>query len=297
MNLSRMLARPRYFVGRQVLAKLPVKSNIPGSNDFMEPTHGSSEPFVTHKARITAIDGNVATLNNEFRVPLNDLMTLNSPHIFAKTVTGALQFEDGLVCDYGSTDFQHKMLEILVELRPFVKRLDFAEDPLPIQLECIRVIRRTLDFITFDQGDEKTVHGDRARTGDVGKLGMHGQGNCHGSASVMAAYLLPFSELLGFDVKYRGGYSFSGIGDTVNNDIERHQWVEVTCRPSMETYCVDLQFEGALENDKYVCWSATECYSTSMYPNGKLIIGTTVDRSADPSSEDMPIIEIRQAVE
>jgi hypothetical protein len=28
INLARMLASPRYFVGRQVLAKLPVKSNI-----------------------------------------------------------------------------------------------------------------------------------------------------------------------------------------------------------------------------------------------------------------------------
>ena len=59
----------------------------------------------------------------------------------------------------------------------------------------------------------------------------------------MAAFLYPFTSLLGIDLKYRGGYSFAS-GESVSNSIERHQWLEFTCRPSMKTFTCDLWYDG-----------------------------------------------------
>ena len=33
---------------------------------------------------------------------------------------------------------------------------------------------------------------------EVGKLALHGQGNCHTLASVLAGLLLPFSSIIGY---------------------------------------------------------------------------------------------------
>jgi len=49
---------------------------------------------------------------------------------------------------------------------------------------------------------------------------------------------------LGIDLKYRGGFSFSDGDMEVSNEIERHQWLELTLRPSMNTYICDLWYEG-----------------------------------------------------
>jgi hypothetical protein len=39
----------------------------------------------------------------------------------------------------------------------------------------------------------------------------------------MAAFLLPFSNILGIDIKYRGGYSFGSEEHLpVKNEVERH---------------------------------------------------------------------------
>lgn len=38
---------------------------------------------------------------------------------------------------------------------------------------------------------------------DCGKLAYYGQGTCHILASVVCAFLLPFTKLLGLDVKFR----------------------------------------------------------------------------------------------
>jgi hypothetical protein len=39
----------------------------------------------------------------------------------------------------------------------------------------------------------------------------------------MAAFLYPFSKIIGIELKYRGGYSFNKYNDDkVSNDIERH---------------------------------------------------------------------------
>ena len=46
------------------------------------------------------------------------------------------------------------------------------------------------------------------RTDNVAKMAINGQGQCHGLSSTMSAFLYPFIDLLGIDLKYRGGFSF-----------------------------------------------------------------------------------------
>lgn len=59
---------------------------------------------------------------------------------------------------------------------------------------------------------------NRFKVEDIGKMGLFGQGNCHGVSSTMAGFLYPLRDLLGLDLKYRGGYSFQE-GETVSNDV------------------------------------------------------------------------------
>lgn len=40
---------------------------------------------------------------------------------------------------------------------------------------------------------------------DAGKLSYFGQGNCHTLASVLCAFLLPFTRVLGMDIRFRAG--------------------------------------------------------------------------------------------
>ena len=125
-------------------------------------------------------------------------------------------------------------------------------------------------MVIFHGGDAKEVLVERFRVGSAGKLALHGQGNCHGVSSTMASFLLPFCQSLGIDLKYRGGMS-SGQR---NNNIEQHQWLEFTCRPSMETFTSDLWFEGEAKDSSFVTEPIDSAYRLSRYPNGKCIIGT-----------------------
>ena len=85
--------------------------------------------------------------------------------------------------------------------------------------------------------------------------------------------------MLGFELKYRGGYSFAGEGrqdfdKPVKNSPERHQWLEVTFRPSNLSFSIDLWYEGVHQNNKFITLPISETYQKHVYPNGKLIIGT-----------------------
>jgi hypothetical protein len=51
---------------------------------------------------------------------------------------------------------------------------------------------------------------------------------------------------------YRSGDS--GGDEFARDDIDRHHTIEVTCRPSMKSFIVDLWFEGVTDNPDYVCF-------------------------------------------
>jgi hypothetical protein len=290
-----MMSSPRYFAGRaQVLVPWFIQNKQVDAPDYMAlspvPTN-NGEKFVSHRAQIVKVESDsmqVQTPGNPdvIKVPNQDIFNLNQPQFFAKDVVGNTIFEDGLICDYSSVSMKLKMLEIAFKLSPLVKKLDFSqpEECKKIQLECVRVIRTSLDLITFNKGEVKTVHADRAKTGSVGKLALYGQGNCHGVSSTMAAFLKAFGPILGIDLRYRGGWSFGGGGE-ISNQVERHQWLEFTLRPSMEIYACDLWYMGVNEaycgdeSIKYVTYPVDLAYTELMYPNGRLIVGTKIERT------------------
>ena len=91
----------------------------------------------------------------------------------------------------------------------------------------------------------------------------------------MVAFLLPFSTVLGIEIKYRGGFSHHGAR-RVSGTVERHQWLELTFRPSMQTVVCDLWYEDSLPSGPRAEWLTMdigEAYQTTMYPNGKLLLG------------------------
>lgn len=254
-----MMNSPRYFVGRQILIKQFIESE--------------GEEFVTHEAAIVDVNMEqgkfLISAESDMEVDMKDVFELNQPHVFAKDIVGNLIFEDGLTCDYRSGDVKLKLAEICYKLAPLIEKLDFTADPTNIQLECIRVIRSCLNFITFDEGNVKAVQYERHRTGTTGKLALFGQGSCHGCSSVMASFLYPFSNILGIDLKYR-----EGTCGKRNNNVAEHQWLELTCRPSMQTFTCDLWFEGVHQEPSWLTQPADNTYAGTLYPNGKLILGT-----------------------
>lgn len=94
---------------------------------------------------------------------------------------------------------------------------------------------------------------------DVGKLIYYGQGNCHTLASVVSAILLPFSKVLGIEIRFRAGQVIKRNRDVLYNDsgeitglannwngkprkTEDHTWTEITYHPSLKTTILDLSF-------------------------------------------------------
>ncbi len=131
--------------------------------------------------------------------------------------------EDSLVFATKSKAGKAKLIEMAFKLAPIINTLDFnAQDCFDKQLAAIRTIRKCLDFIANNVGDVKTMHADRATTGNVGKLSLRGQGNCHGCSSVIASYLTYFSEVLGLDVKYRSGFSYHAPGEQAHPTMDKH---------------------------------------------------------------------------
>ena len=128
------------------------------------------------------------------------------------------------------------------------------------------------------------MHADRPTTGTVGKISLHGQGNCHGCSSVIGSYLLHFSKILGFDVKYRSGYSFHPeeiLHDKPHPTMDKHQTIEVTCRPSMRSVNVDLWYEGVHQEDQWICMPSEKFYQIKFYPNCMLKLGCTSQKAVD----------------
>ena len=90
----------------------------------------------------------------------------------------------------------------------------------------------------------------------------------------MAAFLLPFTKLLGVDLKYRGCYTFEGGKVEANNAVERHQCLEVTLRPACRSFIVDLWNAEKFDNSCWLIMDMETAYNRFMYPNGALILKT-----------------------
>ena len=139
----------------------------------------------------------------------------------------------------------------------------------------IRTVRNCLNMVTFQRGVDRARI---SRTDNAGKLAVNGQGHCHGVSSIMAAFLLPFTTVLGIDLKYRGCYTFHDGLSGPNNAVERHQCLEVSFRPSGKSFLVDLWMAEKFNKQEWLALDIQTAYSEHMYPNGALILNTTAKR-------------------
>lgn len=180
---------------------------------------------------------------------------LNGATRFIKNVNGDYLFEDLVYCKYSSPIVRLKMAECLFAMEPFISKMDFANNSvelLDLQKRCTEAIFRLIDLRHLvHEGIDNTRY-----TGtDAGKLAYYGQGNCHHLASVMAAFLLPFGRLLGWEVVFRAG-SFLKNGRELdekdeplpnwngkpNVNVEDHTWLEVVYKPSLHVTVFDPSF-------------------------------------------------------
>ena len=264
---SEMMSSPRYFPGREVLVKVNCESN--GGNG------------ITKVATIEKVNkGKVQVRMGEDLVEVSheEIALLNQPHNFYfEESTGKLRLEDGLHCDYKAKLAKGKLVEICLSLAPLVEKLDFTEKGRceELQKEMIRTVRSCLNMVTFQRGVDRTRI---SRTDNAGKLAVNGQGHCHGVSSTMAAFLLPFTTVLGIDLKYRGCYTFHDGLSGPNNAVERHQCLEVSLRPSGKSFLVDLWMAEKFNKQEWLALDIQTAYSEHMYPNGALILNTTAKR-------------------
>ncbi|CAK9099353.1 unnamed protein product [Durusdinium trenchii] len=301
---ERMRHTPRYCVGRKVLVRQKVIFK-PSDSDFMcvsssgadrttskaELKGKSKENADTWLVEVTEAGGS----RRMAEVPKAEVLRLNQRHDLAKNGKHVL-LEDGLKCDYSSPLCRAKLCEIALALSPVVKNLDFntADGGEAVQLKALEVIRKCLDIITFQKGLDRGR--SCATCDDVAKMACHGQGHCHTVSSTMAAFLFPFAQVLGLDVKYRGGYSWGGVnmGEPADETVEvadspeRHQWLEVTLRPSLQSYVCDLWVADAVGNDA-LKWPISEAYQNRLYPNGSFNIG---QQSCPEEATDLDLPEL-----
>ena len=199
--------------------------------------------------------------------------------------------EDRIRADYTDPIVKAKIMEISLKLNEIIKKMDFndANEIISLQKEAIITIRKSLNLISFYKGVNKERYG---RTDCIGKLGIYGQAQCHGLSSTICGYLLPFCDILGIEILYRGGISFINSLNAFNNkdkDIknikicngENHQWVEVNLKPSMKTFVIDLWYQEAFNDDKFLFVDIIEAFNKISYANSKLLLNNSVKENED----------------
>eukprot|EP00298_Acanthocystis_sp_HF-20_P017318 c21722_g2_i2.p1 GENE.c21722_g2_i2~~c21722_g2_i2.p1 ORF type:complete len:377 (-),score=100.92 c21722_g2_i2:125-1255(-) len=298
----------QYPTGRQILVKAVVNSD-PSSPSFMTIDENNDDEVSNYPEYVTYRAFVVEKNDSKFLVEIDradgdkqrkiveekDIYFLNNSHIFPIS-NDELKLEDGLRCKYSSPLMKAKMCEIAFSLSKIISKIDFqSEDLLEIerlQCKCVSVIRSHLNLITFQNYISENEQGrDRSRycKDDISRFAIYGQGHCHTVSSIMTAFLSPWEKFLGIEVKYRRGITLRGIqsnceynnqAGTISNDVETHQWLEFTTRPTMRTFVCDLfrddgvrvyqEKTGKKIYDNWIHFPAEVAYQTYLYPNGKI---------------------------
>ena len=285
-----MLNSPKYFEGRKVHILIPcspvVKENGLLNQNYLvyDQTQaakhlsysGSIKGFSPELREFTVATRDVNCCQVELRIPSAEVFMLNNGQTFNKRGQNSIELEDGIVANYETTLVKAKLFQIAIELESVVAAMDFCSGDIEDwQKLAVKTVRRQLNLISFAKGVDK---GRVGRTDCVGKLAVNGQAQCHGLTSTLIAYLLPFAEMLGLEVKYRGGFSFltqlkGGEQEIrVSNSVEKHQWAEVNCRPRMSTFLVDVWYQDALASDDFLAVDVAEAMQTVSYPHPKLLL-------------------------
>jgi len=174
-----------------------------------------------------------------------ELLALNQRHAFfghdKNSLSPLHHFEDGIKCNYTSILSRARFCEIALALDGIACNIDFTDDAAAVKLQqlkcvemCVIVMNITCLYLGVDRRRE-------SRSQDVSRLITYGQGHCHGLTSTLSAVLLPFAPLIGIDLHYRKGDHFSNSSSQfVSNKVDRHHWLELVSRPSMDRYIADL---------------------------------------------------------
>ena len=312
-GMRSVLRSPRFFEGRSVLVKAPV-CPIPSDSAFlMYKGNPHARLYSTWRGRITNLRKGAAKIevsipaygrpNLPYRMQLSpdQLAEWNNGQQFPRgVVAGRLLLEDGLWVDYTKKITKAKLWDIARRLAPLAESIDFkdAETCIKVQKQVIQVVHKCVDMITFQRGDVDVLTRDgqhtRARSryvgDDIGRLAAGGQGHCHTTSSTMAAMLLPFCGIFGIDLKYRGGSTHGRYDNApVHNSTEHHQWLEVTCRPSMITFVVDCYREDKLRDGSHINYPIEVAYDAELHPS--LVLNTFSEKSVTAMPIEMGDIE------
>lgn len=266
-NLSNCL---RYKKGRQVLVKVPVYPSIFDDENYLAFNADSSHELITYRAFIYEIfdDSFMVAIekaqnqsqqqfddskpnNYEFvNIPKEHIYLLNEPTNFKIETEGYL-FEDKIHCKYSDVITKAKLMEVCRKIENEIlffdmKKNESVNEFTNFQKKCIDIIWESINLTHFDHVG---LHPSRYSKPSVGRLAHFGQGNCHTLASVLAAFLLPFGKLFGWEVTFKAGFFYKPNGRDANgfNGIPRsisdHTWLEVTLLPSLERLVCDPSFD------------------------------------------------------
>ncbi|KRX00287.1 P-loop containing nucleoside triphosphate hydrolase [Pseudocohnilembus persalinus] len=189
-------------------------------------------------------------------VPQKQVFFLNAQTNFKNTreeKDPEIILEDNVKCKYSELITRAKMLEAALSISKIVqdiKKQDNETILLQKQQQAVHHILSTLDVIHLVK---EGIHPERYCVSECGKLAYYGQGTCHIIASLSCAFLLPFTKLLGLEVRFRAGSliknsdineHFQPINgwDGKPKKIEHHTWCETTFKPSFQTFIQDRSF-------------------------------------------------------
>lgn len=286
---------PRFFVGRHAAVMSSViSSRVEDGLRALESGNDGGFAYRTPNARISGFSGTdvlvqLETLSGgtrETAVSGKHLVEQNNPTVFQQTACGrGIILEDGVKCIWASTLLRARLCEMAITISEALKN---TVELRKIQTTSVLAIRRHLNVTClYDAVDRH-----RFVKGEVEKLMTFGCCHCHGLTSIMAAAVLPFSKMLGIDMRYTGGYHAHEGDLEICNNVERHQWLELSFRPTMETVVCDLTLagcpvDGPRWRPEWLLKPVAEAFQIDdnskggLYANGKAILGSTVAEGPD----------------
>ncbi|KNC47848.1 uncharacterized protein AMSG_04078 [Thecamonas trahens ATCC 50062] len=167
------------------------------------------------------------------------------PGYLSRQPNGTLVFEDLITADYSVPAMRAIMLRAALQLESVAIQIEVSCDGDEAINDAARaavpfVVWSTVDMSRLQDGVDRR----RNTSHRVEQLVTGGQGHCHGLSSAMAALLLPFCDLLGMRVAYCRGYTLRSDDDAVRNDVDRHQWLQISMLPSGRSYTCDVSRYG-----------------------------------------------------
>lgn len=295
-GIEEMQKSARYLPGRQVLAEVNINTDAMKGGDKFLSFDEKGPKGITYRATLAGEDPNnkdnflvkVDGKADPVSVSKESIYRLNQPHVFEGDVINA-----GARVDYNDPFTKAKLAEAALKMSDLVTQLDFtkmktegrgnaismlwggsgAKAMSDIQRQCVRVIHDVIDMRYTDASAQKDPGRVSSYEG-AGRAAVKGYGVCYDQAGVMLALLLPFRNLVGFDVQFVSGgvYRHLSASDSAEMQFRKfnsqaHGWLQLTYRPSMEMRICDRTWTQPdhLADKAYSRWG--DRYPTTRYSN------------------------------